>query len=377
MNQRYKLLRSCDGTDKISGTWSEYRKVKNKVNKVMKKAEARYWKKQFDEAESPQDFWKIVNKTRKKKISTRVSPLRQEKEPIKTNDKEKAELLNNFFVNIGKELADKLPSSTENKHSLIYRVTPVMKDVQVSHEKMTKHIKKVKSEKSSGPDNVMSRDISILGNSLNEGLDYVSISSISSSEYPDIWKLAKVKSAFKKGEHIQVENYRTLSMLSIPGKLLEVQICEALDEHLKNQKLLSDNQWGFRKRRSAEGLLLKLTERWKLAVDSGLTLGVVFIDFQKAFDTISHEILAFKLQALGITGNAFELIISYLNNKHQYTELNGQKSETKAVKYGVPQGSLLGPRLFGVQVNDMPESIDEGELSLFANDKSTYYFGKL
>ena len=93
-------------------------------------------------------------------------------------------------------------------------------------------------------------------------------------------------------------------------------------------------------------------------------MGVVFIDFQKAFDTVSHDILAFKLQALGIAGNAFQLIMSYLNNKHQYRELNGQKSETKAVKYGVPQGSLLGPRLFGVQVNDMPESIDKGERTI-------------
>ena len=139
--------------------------------------------------------------------------------------------MNDLFVNIGKELTEKLRSSTENKHSLIYRVTPVMKDIEISHGKMTKHTKKLKPKKSSGPDNVMSRDISILGNNLNEGLEYVFKGSMSLSEYPDIWKLAEVKTAFKKGEHIQVENYRPLSMLSIPGKLLEAQICEALDEH--------------------------------------------------------------------------------------------------------------------------------------------------
>ena len=88
---------------------------------------------------------------------------------------------------------------------------------------------------------------------------------------------------------------------------------------------------GFRKGRSAKGLLLKVTEKWRLTVDSGLTVGVVFIDFQKAFDTVSHDILAFKLQALEIASNTFELIMTYLNNRHQYTELNGQKSETKAV----------------------------------------------
>ena len=160
--------------------------------------------------------------------------------------------MNNVFVNIGKELAEKLPSSTENKHCLIYWVTPVMKNVHISHEKMTKHTKKVKPEKSSGPDNVMSRDISILGNSLNEGLEYVFKSSISLCEYPDIWKLAKVRSAFKKGGHTQVVNYRPLFMLGIPGKLLEAQICETLDKHLKNQEQLGDNQWEFRKGRSAK-----------------------------------------------------------------------------------------------------------------------------
>ena len=89
MNQRYKLLRSCDRTDKTSGTWSEYRKVKNEVNKLIRKAEARYWKKQFDEADSPQDFWKTVNKTRKKKVSTRVGPLRHEKNPSKQMTKKR------------------------------------------------------------------------------------------------------------------------------------------------------------------------------------------------------------------------------------------------------------------------------------------------
>ena len=156
---------------------------------------------------------------------------------------------------------------------------------------------------------------------------------------------SKIKSAYKKGEHVQLENYRPLSMLSIPGKILEAQICDPLEEHLTKQGLLSDQQWGFRKGRSTEGLLLKQTEEWKTAIDNGLTVGVVFIDFQKAFDTVSHEILAYKFQAVGVTGNMFYLIMSYLQNRCQYTEINGCNSTTKSIEYGVPQGSLLGPRL--------------------------------
>ena len=229
--------------------------------------------------------------------------------------------MNNLYVNIGKSLAVKLPSVSEDKNSLIYRVTPTITDIQVSNQGIRKHVKKVKPSKASGPDNVKSKDIALLGDSISVGLEHVYIKSIELRKYPDLWKLAKVKSAYKKGEHVQVENYRPLSMLSIPGKILEAQICDPLEEHLTKQGLLSDHQWGFRKGRSAEGPLLKQTEEWKTAIDNGLTVGVVFIDFQKAFDIISHEILAYKLQAVGVTGNMFDLIMSYLQ-----IDVNIQKS---------------------------------------------------
>ena len=103
-------------------------------------------------------------------------------------------------------------------------------------------MKKVKPSKASGPDNVKSKDIALLGDSISVGLEHVYIKSIELRKYPDLWKLVKVKSAYKKGEHVQVENYGPLSMLSIPGKILEAQICDPLKEHLTNQGLLSDHQ---------------------------------------------------------------------------------------------------------------------------------------
>ena len=155
-----------------------------------------------------------------------------------TNDKQKAELMNNFYVNIGKSMSVKLPSVSEDKNSLIYRVTPTITDIQVSNQGIRKHVKKVKPSKASGPDNVKSKDIALLGDSISVGLEHVHIKSIELRKYPDLWKLAKVKSAYKKGEHVQVENYRPLSMLSIPGKILEAQICDPLEEHLTKQGLL-------------------------------------------------------------------------------------------------------------------------------------------
>ena len=165
-------------------------------------------------------------------------------------------------------------------------------------------------------------------------------------------------------------------MLSIPSKLLESQICNTVDSHLDDNKIVTDMQWGFIEGRSTEGILLKLTEIWKKSVDNGLIVSVVFIDFQKAFDTVSHEILSYKLQAAGISGNLHSLIMNYLKDRTQYAEINGECSSIKHVRFGVPQGSLLGPMLYSLHVNDLPSAITQGEMYLFADDTTVYCTGK-
>ena len=105
-----------------------------------------------------------------------------------------------------------------------------------------------------------------------------------------------------------------------------------------------------------------MTEGWKTAIDSGLTVGAVFIDFQKAFDTVSHYILSYKLHAIGISGSLHEWLMSYLTDRCQFIKVNNCRSVTDSVRYGVPKGSLLGPRLYTIYVNDLPDHIDSGDL---------------
>ena len=126
---------------------------------------------------------------------------------------------------------------------------------------------------------------------------------IQENKYPNAWKLAKGKTAHKKGERQEVTNCRLLSMLSIPGKLLEGQLCEIIDKHLEDNELISDKQWGFRKGRSTLGLLLQLGRKWKSEIDRGYVIGIIFIDFQKAFDVESHDFLSHELLATGISRN--------------------------------------------------------------------------
>ena len=122
-------------------------------------------------------------------------------------------------------------------------------------------------------------------------------------------------------------------------------------------------------------MLISMTERWKIAIDNGLTVGAVFIDFQKAFDTVPHDILSYKLHAIGISGSLHEWLMSYLSNRRQFTEVNNCKSTTGHVRYGVPQGSLLGPRLYTIYVNDLPDHVDSGDIYLYADDTTAYCIG--
>ena len=165
-------------------------------------------------------------------------------------------------------------------------------------------------------------------------------------------------------------------MLNLNSKVLESIVNDTVDEHLSKVGSLHPHQWGFKKGQSTETLLLYMTETWKDALDKGYKVGVIFVDFKKAFDTIDHEILKFKLQAAGLPGDVHNWLVNYLSNRQQYVDINGTNSTLRIVEIGVPQGSLLGPRLFAIYVNDLPDATPLGYIHMFADDTTIFYIGK-
>ena len=180
------------------------------------------------------------------------------------------------------------------------------------------------------------------------GLSYVMEESLKSSSYPSHWKLSKVRAMPKKGNSSERGDFRPISLLNIRSKVYEGFIGEAIDCHFIDGGISSQSQWGFKSGRSTELLMLHLTEAWRQELDKNRTVGILFIDFKKAFDSICHKTMAFKLQASGISGNLYNLIVDYLSGRKHYVEIEGQRSTEAEVRFGVPQGLILGPRLFSI-----------------------------
>ena len=174
---------------------------------------------------------------------------------------------------------------------------------------------------------------------------------------------------------IEIGNYRPISLFSIASKILESEVNDTLVHNVfKEHRLASDIQRTYRQGYSTELLLVHLTETWRRALDSGLTVAVAFVDFRKAFDSVSPQVLLEKLRPnFGLCDKALGWIASYLNGRKQYTVVNGYSSDTMPVSVGVPQGSVLGPTLFSLFGNDLPSKVKSGSDYLFADDITIYY----
>lgn len=294
-------------------------------------------------SKDPKQFWKLTNKVLRKSKDSTIGPIITDSKDVLTSDLEKASYFNEFFINISEELTKNLePLDPKTLTSYVTRVTPTRCDIELNWELVKKKIEKSsKPNKATGPDLVSPKDLKLLGVSSIHSLLPIFKKSIDDTVFPTNWKLSRVKPVLKKGAPTDMSNFRPISLLSIPGKILEDIISDSIDNHIEAQDLLSDNQWGFRKNHSTEGLLLHLTDTWKWALDENLKVGVLFTDFRKALNSVNHTILLQKLKAAGISGNLLSWMKSYLSNRNQFVQVNEVKSDTSFIKFGVPQGSIL------------------------------------
>ena len=230
--------------------------------------------------------------------------------------------MNSYFATIGLKLSNTLPPPTSCGQGITCADkgetdTPRLTDAYVSKSLVADKIKALKTRKSTGPHNIPPKLLKLAGGAIVPSLLSLFRLSITTGRVFTSWKTAKLTPVYKKDDETDCCNYRPISLLSVPSKILESVVNDTIVRHVyKANNLVTDKQWAYRAGFSTELLLIQLTETWREAVDAGLVVAVAFIDFKKAFDSVSHAILVTKLERdFGISGLLLDWLKSYLKER--------------------------------------------------------------
>ena len=282
--------------------------------------------------------------------------------------------VNTFFVNVGPETDKNVPKVNhispekylKNRNQFNFIIA------HISNEEVLDLIHALPN-KSSGPASIPLELLQVAADLIVVPLCHIINVSFSSGIFPDSLKVAKVLPLHKGGSSQDLNNFRPISLLSIFDKIIEKLMHKRLYAFFEYHNILYKNQFGFRKNNSTIFALMEITEKIKESIDKGKFGCGIFIDLKKAFDTVNHNILLTKLEHYGVRGVIYNWFKSYLSGRTQYVFYNGESSSLKEISCGVPQGSVLGPLLFLIYINDLPNISEKLQFFLFADDTNIYY----
>ena len=366
LSQRKKRAYNKARRTKKTKDWDRYKHLMKLQSRTCKKAYHDYIDKIVspDLTTKPKRFWGWVKSQRND--SSGVAPLKGKDGLLHTNPVERCNLLNEQFCSVfSREDTSNLPQGNQDT------VVEDMPDIQVGTEGVLKLLRKLNPHKACGPDGIPAQFLKSHAEDIATSLTLIFQASLHQGKVPSDWKKADIFPIHKKADKSNAANYRPISLTSICCKLCEHIVHSSVMKHLDRLGLLHDAQHGFRKRRSTETQLIQTIHDIATNMDVGDQTDVILLDFSKAFDKVPHKRLLLKLHQLGIRGNTLNWIESFLKDRTQRVVLENSTSESAPVLSGVPQGTVLGPLLFLVYINDLPQCVNS-QVKLFADDCAVF-----
>lgn len=360
----------------------QYNNFKRKIDLWIKETKERYYSRLFEKVkDNSRAQWRVINSLAgNNKAKNCVKSLQINGKTV-DDPKVIAEQFNEYFVNVPNSLSTSLiaPSIDQKEaYDRVFNANHVSNSFfwsPVSCEEVELFISRLKGGTATGDDGISTALVKTISHVISPVLAYIFNKSFAEGIFPQNMKIARVVPIFKKGQAASIGNYRPISLLSVFSKVFEKIVKFRLINFMDKLNVISDVQFGFREGLSTEMALrrfMMLVHNSLNSNDKNRVTGV-FLDIRKAFDTVNHDILLRKMERVGIRGLVHKWFASYLEERHQYVFLNGQKSSLRKINSGVPQGSVLGPILFLIFINDLYSSSFKGEFTAFADDTALTY----